>query len=59
VWLVDHVARGSLREAEGGWTWWFDPDLWAKLTYQRRDPEAAAAALGCRWPSSGASAQIS
>ncbi|WBQ12088.1 alpha/beta hydrolase [Hyphomonadaceae bacterium BL14] len=47
VWLVDHVARGSLREAEGGWTWWFDPDLWAKLTYQRRDPEAAAAALGC------------
>lgn len=47
VWLVDHVARGSLKQVEGGWTWWFDPGIWAKLTYERRDPEAAAAALKC------------
>lgn len=47
VWLVDHIARGSLTQAEGGWTWWFDPGIWAKLTYERRDPEAAAAALKC------------
>jgi pimeloyl-ACP methyl ester carboxylesterase len=25
VWLVDHIARGSLKPVEGGWTWWFDP----------------------------------
>lgn len=47
VWLVDHIARGSLKPVEGGWTWWFDPGIWAKLTYERRDPEAAAAALKC------------
>jgi pimeloyl-ACP methyl ester carboxylesterase len=23
----EHVARGSLREVEGGWTWKFDPDF--------------------------------
>ncbi|XBQ17566.1 MAG: alpha/beta fold hydrolase [Oceanicaulis sp.] len=42
LWLVDHVARGSLKAAEGGWTWWFDPGIWAKLSYERRDPEKAA-----------------
>jgi len=47
VWLVDHIARGSLKQVKGGWTWWFDPGIWAKLTYERRDPEAAAAALKC------------
>lgn len=47
VWLVDHIARGSLKQAEGGYTWWFDPGIWSKLTYERRDPEAAAAALQC------------
>ena len=47
LWLVDHIARGSLKQAEGGYTWWFDPGIWAKLTYERRDPEAAAAALAC------------
>jgi len=47
VWAIDHIARGSLKQVEGGYTWYFDPDLWAKLTYQRRDPEAAAAALQC------------
>ena len=47
LWLVDHIARGSLKQSEGGYTWWFDPGIWAKLTYERRDPEAAAAALQC------------
>jgi len=47
VWLVDHIARGSLKAAEGGWTWWFDPGIWAKLTYERRDPEKAFAELKC------------
>jgi pimeloyl-ACP methyl ester carboxylesterase len=29
--IVDFIARGSLRQVEGGWTWRFDPNLWAKL----------------------------
>lgn len=47
LWIIDHIARGSLKQVEEGYTWLFDPDLWAKLTYQRRDPEAAAANLKC------------
>ena len=47
LWIIDHIARGSLKAVEDGYTWLFDPDLWAKLTYQRRDPEAAAANLKC------------
>lgn len=47
LWIIDHIARGSLKQVEDGYTWLFDPDLWAKLTYQRRDPEAAAANLKC------------
>ena len=27
--LVDHVARRSLKQVDGGWTWKFDPALWA------------------------------
>lgn len=47
VWLIDHIARGSLKAVDGGWTWYFDPGIWAKLTYERRDPEEAAANLKC------------
>jgi pimeloyl-ACP methyl ester carboxylesterase len=47
VWLIDHIARGSLKAVDDGWTWHFDPGIWAKLTYERRDPEGAAAALKC------------
>jgi len=38
VYVVDHIARNSLKAVEGGWSWKFDPNLWAKLEYQRRDP---------------------
>jgi pimeloyl-ACP methyl ester carboxylesterase len=27
--IVDYVARRSLKQVEGGWTWKFDPALWA------------------------------
>ncbi|MCP2671419.1 alpha/beta hydrolase [Maricaulaceae bacterium EIL42A08] len=47
VWLIDHIARGSLKAVDGGCTWYFDPGIWAKLTYERRDPEEAAANLKC------------
>ena len=26
----EHVARGSLRRVEGGWTWKFDPDFFGR-----------------------------
>ena len=29
--IVDFIARESLQPVEGGWTWRFDPNLWAKL----------------------------
>ena len=29
--IVDFIARGSLQPVDGGWTWRFDPNLWAKL----------------------------
>ncbi|PWE18645.1 alpha/beta hydrolase [Marinicauda salina] len=47
IWLVDHIARGSLKAVEGGFTWLFDPDLWRKLTYEPRDPDKVAAEAGC------------
>lgn len=47
LWLVDHIARGSLKQAEGGYAWLFDPDLWAKLEYEPRDPEEAREKAGC------------
>jgi pimeloyl-ACP methyl ester carboxylesterase len=27
-WALDHIARGSLKQVQGGWTWQFDPFLW-------------------------------
>jgi pimeloyl-ACP methyl ester carboxylesterase len=27
--IVDYVARGSLKQVDGGWTWKFDPALWS------------------------------
>lgn len=47
LWLLDHIARGSLKDADGGVTWKFDPDLWSKLSWERRDPEKAATSLKC------------
>ncbi len=47
LWLVDHIARGSIKRTEAGFTWLFDPDLWGKLSYEPRDPENIAAAAGC------------
>ncbi|NQE63258.1 alpha/beta fold hydrolase [Caulobacter sp. RHG1] len=28
LYIADYIARRSLKEVEGGWTWKFDPDLW-------------------------------
>ncbi|QNL20208.1 alpha/beta hydrolase [Hyphobacterium sp. CCMP332] len=47
VYVVDHIARNSLKPVEGGWSWKFDPNLWAKLEYQRRDPEVLRDSAKC------------
>jgi pimeloyl-ACP methyl ester carboxylesterase len=31
-WALDHIARGSLKQVDGGWTWQFDPFLWNTLS---------------------------
>jgi pimeloyl-ACP methyl ester carboxylesterase len=31
--VADFIARGSLREVEGGWTWKFDPFLWRNIKW--------------------------
>jgi pimeloyl-ACP methyl ester carboxylesterase len=36
LFLVDHIARNSLKEVDAGWTWRFDPQLWSKMRYDMR-----------------------
>ena len=48
LFLLDHIARLSLREVEAGgagWTWRFDWGLWSRLT--RRNPMPLIAAARC------------
>lgn len=58
LYLLDFIARESLRpapinpaapEGEQGWTWWFDPYIWSKMTRAGapRDQEAELAAAQC------------
>jgi pimeloyl-ACP methyl ester carboxylesterase len=39
--IVDHVARLSLRETEAGWTWKFDPHLFDQTLVSMRDQLAS------------------
>jgi pimeloyl-ACP methyl ester carboxylesterase len=34
-WALDHIARTSLKEVDGGWTWKFDPFLWNDFEFAR------------------------
>lgn len=34
-WALDHIARTSLKQVEGGWTWKFDPFLWNNFAFER------------------------
>lgn len=49
-WLVDHVARHSLREVAQGWTWKFDPAVFAEREGPNHPSEYAPklAAAACR-----------
>lgn len=35
--IVDHIARHSLRETDAGWTWKFDANVFARERYQSND----------------------
>jgi len=45
-WVRDHVARHSLREVPGGWTWKFDPLMPSGLQ-QEADADGLLAAVQC------------
>jgi pimeloyl-ACP methyl ester carboxylesterase len=32
LYIADHIARGSLKAVEGGWTWKFDPAIWQRFS---------------------------
>ena len=34
-WALDYIARTSLKEVDGGWTWKFDPFLWNDFKFAR------------------------
>ncbi len=41
LFVADYIARRSLCETDGGWTWRFDPALRAKLEMERLEPHLA------------------
>ena len=43
-WLIDHVARSSLRRGDGGWTWKFDPRVFVER--DAIDPEVIVEGFG-------------
>lgn len=48
-WVLEHVARTSLRETPDGWTWKFDPRLFAKREGRRPAEHAEnLARVACR-----------
>jgi len=40
--IRDHIATGSIKEADGGWTWKFDPNIFLR---SRMEPEELAQAV--------------
>jgi len=44
--LIDYVARRSLKEVEGGWTWKFDPAIWQR--FEAGDTAAMLRSIACR-----------
>lgn len=45
--LLDFIARHSLREVEGGWSWKFDPAIWQRFSIG--DTAARMRAIACRF----------
>lgn len=46
LFIVDYVARRSLRQVEGGWTWKFDPHIWRR--FYSGDPAELLKKVTCR-----------
>lgn len=46
-WMLEHVASHSVVEAERGWTWRFDPEIYRR--HFPRGVDAALASLECRF----------
>lgn len=38
LFVADHIARGSLKAVEGGWTWRFDPFVWTRFEIDETRP---------------------
>ncbi len=45
--LMDYIARWSLKRTDGGWTWKFDPAIWTRFE-PGRDPAELLKAARCR-----------
>lgn len=43
LFIADHIARGSLIETQGGWTWRFDPFVWTRFNVDETRPLLALA----------------
>lgn len=43
---IDYVARGSLKQVEGGWTWKFDPAIWQR--FETGDTSEVLRSITCR-----------
>jgi len=41
--IIDHIAGGSLREVDGGWTWKFDPRVFIKFSKEKTSDYLASA----------------
>jgi pimeloyl-ACP methyl ester carboxylesterase len=46
AWLVEHIARHSVRQTPDGWTWKFDPNVFLRAS--RKPPRDFLAATRCR-----------
>jgi pimeloyl-ACP methyl ester carboxylesterase len=46
LYIVDHVARHSIRQVDGGWTWKFDPKVWDY--FPTRSPNDDLQNMKCR-----------
>ena len=43
LWYIDHIARGSIRPADGGFTWKFDPFVFRSLHFGETAPTLGGA----------------
>lgn len=46
AYIVDYIARHSLKEVAGGWTWKFDPQIWKR--FEIGDREQRLKEISCR-----------